>query len=102
MEGLDAHQWGLMEGFFPGVAERVMHHVGEPAAEGSQRGKGMGHGKGEETFSMALAGPLANEDLLGSCWPPKPVDCSRISDGGGAAGPCACISRLGSRGGAGA
>ena len=86
MEGLDAHQWGLVEGFFPRVAKRVMHHVGEPAAKGSHRGKGMGHGKGEEAFSMNPECPQANEDLLGSCSPPKPVD---------AAGSAAAAALLG-------
>ena len=46
MEGLDAHQRGLVESFFPGVAEGVLHHVGKPATKGSRRGKGIGHGKG--------------------------------------------------------
>lgn len=57
MEGLDAHQRGLVKGFFPGIAEGVLHHVGEPAAEGSRRGKGMGHGRDEESFSMAATAP---------------------------------------------
>jgi len=79
MEGLDIHQRGLVEGFFPGVAEGVVHP------------KPMG-------FTRILLATQPSDRPDGS----KRLDQVRFSGGGGAAGPCACISPLGFRGGAGA
>lgn len=56
-----------MERFFPGIAKGMLHHVCQPAAKGSNRCEGMGHGSEGETFSMLGPWAPANGDLLGSC-----------------------------------
>jgi hypothetical protein len=43
-EGLNPHKGGLILRFFPGITESVLHRVGQPAAEGGDGSKGMGHG----------------------------------------------------------
>lgn len=47
-KGLNAHQWRLVEGFFAGITESVLHHLGQPAAEGGNGSDGMGHGMEEK------------------------------------------------------
>jgi hypothetical protein len=54
-----------MEGFFPRIAEGMLHGVGQPTAKGGDRSEGVGHGKEGETFSMLGRWALANGDLLG-------------------------------------
>jgi len=55
-----------MEGFFPRIAEGMVHRVGQPTAKGGNRSEGVGHGKKGETFSMLRRWAHANGDLLGS------------------------------------
>lgn len=55
VEGLDAHQGGLMEGFLPRITKGVLNHVCQPAAEGRRGGKGVGHGHKGRNLQHGLA-----------------------------------------------
>jgi hypothetical protein len=56
----------LVESFFAGIAEGMLHHVCHPSAKGRKGSEGVGHGdSARDKTSMVKPRPPANGNLLG-------------------------------------